>query len=88
MIYTGDINELLLSVKHIMLDKHIKQSDIVNATGWSKQTIRNLLNGRQKNITLDTLVTLVQSIGCEIDISIIDTLQDTSLQSSPKQDVD
>lgn len=71
MIYTDNIEAIMIKIKHIMIDKNIRQSDIVNKTGLSKGTISNLLNCRSKNITLDTLVTLCSAIGCQLDIDII-----------------
>lgn len=54
-----------------MIDKDIRQKDICNITGWSRATVSNLLNGRQTNITLDTLLSLCNAIGCDLYIDIV-----------------
>lgn len=69
------IDDVTLAIRHIMLDKDIRQKDICIATGLSKQSISNLLNNRTENITLDTLNKLCKAVGCKLslDISDIDT---------------
>ena len=63
-------DDLILQIKHYMLDNNLKQKDIVVATGLSKQTISNLLNGRSKNMTLDTLFMLLNALDCNLSISL------------------
>lgn len=63
-------DDLILQIKHYMLDNKLKQKDIVVATGLSKQTISNLLNGRSKNMTLDTLFMLLNALDCNLSISL------------------
>lgn len=63
-------DELILQIKHYMLDNKLKQKDIVVATGLSKQTISNLLNGRSKNMTLDTLFMLLNALDCDLSVSL------------------
>ena len=63
-------DDLILQIKHYMLDNKLKQKDIVVATGLSKQTISNLLNGRNKNMTLDTLFMLLNALDCNLSISL------------------
>lgn len=70
MIYANNIEEFMKQYKHIMLDKDIKQVDIVAKTGQSKGTISNLLNCKSKNITLDTLLMLCNAIDCQLEINI------------------
>lgn len=73
MIYTQstDTDKLLLQLKHIMLDKNIKQINIAEKTGLNKVTVSHLLNGKSKNLTLDTLVMLCNACDCQLDINII-----------------
>lgn len=71
MIYTNNIDDIMKQIKHIMLDKDIRQTDIVEKTGLSKGAISNLLNCKSKNITLDTLVMLCRAIDCRLDINIL-----------------
>lgn len=63
-------DEIILQIKHYMLDNNVKQKDIVDKTGLSKQTISNLLNGRNKNMTLDTLFMLLNALDCNLSISL------------------
>lgn len=46
---TDNTKELLLEFKHIMLDKGIKQGE-PERMHISKQTVSNLLNGKQLNL--------------------------------------
>ena len=71
MIYTNNIEDVMKQIKHIMLDKDIKQVDLVEKTGLTKGTISNLLNCKSKNITLDTLVMLCNACDCKLDINIM-----------------
>lgn len=68
--YAGNIEPITTTLKHIMLDKNIKQKNISEYTGLSKQTISNLLNNRNDNMTLDTLKMLCDSIGLKLIIAI------------------
>lgn len=70
MIYNNNIDDIMKQIKHIMIDHDIKQSDIVEKTGQSKSTISNLLNGKSKNITLDTLLMLCNAVNCQLEINI------------------
>lgn len=76
--YNGkNIDKIMLDIKLMMVTKGIKQTEIALKTGWSAQAISNLLSGRQDNITLNTLYTLVDAIGCSLDISIMTKAIDT-----------
>lgn len=66
----NNIDDVTLAIRHIMLDKDIRQKDICIATGLSKQSISNLLNNRTENITLDTLNKLCKAVGCKLSIDI------------------
>lgn len=70
MIYknTDDITK---SLKHIMIDDGIKQKDLVDISGLSKQTISNFSAGRTKNIGLDTLKNIVDCLGYDLQIEFI-----------------
>lgn len=68
--YNGNIQDLIDAIRHIMIDKKIKQNDIAEKMGLSKQTVSNILNARQPNITLDTLLKLCNAIGCKLYIDI------------------
>ena len=70
MIYRGDINDIIKMIKHIQVEYNISNNDIADNLGKSKQTVSNLLNGRQTNITLDTLLNLCNAVDCELEINI------------------
>lgn len=77
MIYQGDIKPLLKMVDHVVVDKELSNNAIADSMGKSKQTISNLLNGRQPNVTLETLLALCQAIGCQLVIDIVPIDTDT-----------
>lgn len=74
--YNGDISEITLMLKHIMLDMDIKQKDLCNVTGWTKATISNLLNNRTENPSLKILLELCDAMGCDLIIDIIPRVKD------------
>ena len=66
----NNIEDITVMIKHIMIDENLKQKDIVEKSGWSKQTVSNLLNNRTKNIGLDTLKELCESLGYNLNITL------------------
>lgn len=70
MEYNGDINDIMKQIKHIMIDKGLRQKDICNATGWSRQTVSNLLAGRTPSPGLNVLHELCKAIDCKMHIDI------------------
>lgn len=70
MKYTGNVNDIMLMIKHKMLDNDITQKDICNRTGWSKATVSNLLNGRTENPSLKIILQLCDAINCDFIIDI------------------
>lgn len=66
----NNIEDITNGIKHIMIDRNMRQKDLCNATGLSKQAISNLLNNRTENITLDTLNRLCKALGCELSVVI------------------
>lgn len=69
--YNGNISDITLMIKHIMLDMDIKQKDLCNATGWTKSTISNLLNNRTENPGLKILLELCDAMDCDLNIDIV-----------------
>ena len=61
---------MMKQIKHIMIDKDIRQIDVAEKTGQNKATISNLLNCKSKNVTLDTLLMLCNAIDCQLEINI------------------
>lgn len=66
----NNIEDITKMIKHIMIDDNLKQKDIVQKSGWSKQTISNLLNNRTENIGINTLKDLCNSLGYELYIEL------------------
>lgn len=72
--YTGNIEQFTLAIKHIMLDKNLKNKDICNATGWSKATVSNLLNNRTNNPSIGIILELCKAVDCHMCIDIVDNI--------------
>lgn len=70
--YNGDTQDIIKVIKHIMIDKDIRQKDICNYTGWSRSTVSNLFNGRTGSPGLDTILTLCKACDCDLYIDIKD----------------
>lgn len=68
--YNGNIEDIMLLIKHKMLDNNISQKDICNITGWSKSTVSNLLNGRTENPSLKIILQLCNAINCDFIVDI------------------
>ena len=71
MKYDGNITNILKAIEHIKIDKNISNNNIAERMGKSKQTISNLLNGRQPNMTLDTLLSLCHAVDCDLIIDFV-----------------
>lgn len=71
MIKYNDVTEITTQIKHIMIDNKIKQKDIATKTGWTKQTISNLINNRTENIGINTLKELCNSLGYDLYIDFV-----------------
>lgn len=69
-MYINNQDDILKLIKHYMIDNHIKQKDIAEITGLSRQTISNLLNGRNTNMTLGSVFNLINAIGAKIDFTL------------------
>jgi DNA-binding Xre family transcriptional regulator len=76
--YNGNISDITLMIKHIMLDMDIKQKDLCNATGWTKATISNLLNNRTENPSLKILLELCNAMNCDLNIDIVPRAKEDS----------
>lgn len=70
MIYNNNIDDIMRQIRHIMIDNDIRQADISNKTGWTRQTVSNLLACRRDSINIDTLVRLCDAIDCDLIIDI------------------
>lgn len=68
--YNGKIDEFMRQIRHIMVDKGLRQKDICNATGWSRQTVSNLLAGRTNSPGINLLYDLCKAVGYKMYIDI------------------
>ena len=65
-----------------MIDNNIKQKDIANTTGLSRQTISNLLNGRNTNMTFNSIFNLTNAIGAKIDLTLFKSKDNTTAENT------
>lgn len=63
--------DLMLNIKHLMLNMDIKQKDIAEASGLSIQTISNWLACRRDTMTLESLNTIIKAMDCKLYIDIV-----------------
>lgn len=66
--------EIIKAIRHVMLDRDIKNAQVMDKLGSTKQTVSNTLNPDYRpdsSMTIDTLVTLCQAIGCQLVIDIV-----------------
>lgn len=85
--YNGNIADITLMIKHIMLDMDIKQKDLCNATGWTKATISNLLNNRTENPSLKILLELCNAMNCDLNIDIVPRAKEDSQIGKSKANI-
>lgn len=71
MLYTGKSDQIVLMIKHVMLDLGLKQKDIVDKTGLAKSTVSNFLNGRTPSPTIDSIKQYCDAMGCDLIIDIV-----------------
>ena len=67
--YTNLI-DLMCKIKEYMQLTNIKITDVAQRTNLSKSTISNLLNARQKTITLDNLNRVANALDCNLYIEL------------------
>lgn len=67
-------SDIIKVLNHIMIDKDLKNKDVLPKLGMSKQTVSNMLSPTYRpdsSMTIDTLVTLCHAIGCQLVIDIV-----------------
>ncbi|HDZ76482.1 MAG TPA: helix-turn-helix domain-containing protein [Candidatus Omnitrophica bacterium] len=60
---------LAQKIAELRQNKHLKQSDLAAKMGVSQQFISQIETGREKNLTIETLIKIAKSLGREINIS-------------------
>ncbi len=66
--------EIIKAIRHIMIDFDIKNAQIIEKLGSTKQTVSNTLNPDYRpdsSMTIDTLVMLCNAIDCDVSIEIL-----------------
>ena len=62
------MNEIIEAVKTEMKNNNIKIADLCRATGLSRQTLDNIMNGRRSGINLGTLCKICEAVGLSVTI--------------------
>lgn len=62
------MNEIIEAVKTEMKKNNIKIADLCRATGLSRQTLDNIMNGRRSGINLGTLCKICDAVGLSVTI--------------------
>lgn len=62
------MNEIIEAVKTAMKNNNIKIADLCRATGLSRQTLDNIMNGRRSGINLGTLCKICEAVGLSVTI--------------------
>lgn len=60
--------EIIEAVKTAMKNNNIKIADLCRATGLSRQTLDNIMNGRRYGINLGTLCKICDAVGLSVTI--------------------
>ena len=66
--------EIMKVIKHIMIDENLKNSDVIEKLGMSKQTVSNLLNPNYRpntSIQIDSLCKIVDAIGYKLELHFV-----------------
>ena len=66
--------EIMKVIKHIMIDENLKNSDVIEKLGMSKQTGSNLLNPNYRpntSIQIDSLCKIVNAIGYKLELHFV-----------------
>ena len=70
------MNQFSLQVKEYLLRNNLKQKDIVEKLGLSKNAISQSLN--RDNISLDKMLLIADALNCDLEIKLVprDTRKD------------
>ena len=70
------MNQFSLQVKEYLLRNNLKQKDIVEKLGLSKNAVSQSLN--RDNISLDKMILIAKALDCDLEIKLVprDTRKD------------
>ncbi len=60
---------LAQKIAELRQDRHLKQVDLAKKLGVSQQFVSQIETGEEKNLTIETLIKIAQSLGRGISIS-------------------
>jgi len=60
---------LAQKIAELRQDKHLKQVDLAKKLGVSQQFVSQIETGEERNLTIETLIKIAQSLGRGISIS-------------------
>lgn len=63
------MNQFSLQVKEYLLRNNLKQKDIVEKLGLSKNAISQSLN--RDNISLDKMILIAEALDCDLEIKLV-----------------
>jgi len=63
--------KLKINLDRILFERKISQTDLVRASGLSFGTINNLVNGKNKGLTLDTIGKLCSTLEVPVEQLIV-----------------
>lgn len=63
------MNQFSLQVKEYLLKNNLKQKDIVEKLGLSKNAVSQSLN--RDNISLDKMILIADALGCDLEIKLV-----------------
>ncbi len=63
------MNQFSLQVKEYLLRNNLKQKDIVEKLGLSKNAISQSLN--RDNISLDKMLLIAEALDCDLEIKLV-----------------
>lgn len=69
--YTGNIEDVTLLLKHMMLDLDLTQKDVCNASRHAKSTVSNFLNNQTLNPGINTIFEICNAMNCDLMIDIV-----------------
>jgi DNA-binding XRE family transcriptional regulator len=60
---------LAQKIAELREEKHLRQVDLARKLGVSQQFISQIETGEEKNLTIETIIKIAQSLGCGVNIS-------------------